>query len=88
MVTAGPVILAVSAKLPAQTLPELIALAKEKPGQLNYAIGGTRGSAPFLLMEQIKRATAIEWLTRRYREDSSAGATPQCGRSCKPCARR
>ena len=36
----GPVVLAVTAKLPVNSLLELLALAKEKPGQLYYASAG------------------------------------------------
>jgi len=36
----GPVVLAVNSKLPVDSLKELIALAKEKPGELNYASAG------------------------------------------------
>jgi len=36
----GPVVLAVTAKLPVNSLQELLALAKEKPGQLYYASAG------------------------------------------------
>lgn len=36
----GPVVLAVNAKLPVNSLKDLIALAREKPGQLNYASAG------------------------------------------------
>lgn len=36
----GPVVLAVTAKLPVHSLQELLALAKEKPGQLYYASAG------------------------------------------------
>src|SRR5262245_16758006 len=36
----GPVALCVNAKLPVSTLADLIALAKSKPGELNYATAG------------------------------------------------
>ncbi len=36
----GPVVLAVTAKLPVSSLQELLALAREKPGQLHYASAG------------------------------------------------
>jgi len=58
LVSGGPLMLAVNPKLPARTLGELVALAKAKPGELNYAIGGSRGFS-FVLMEQMKRATGI-----------------------------
>jgi len=37
---AGPVVLVVNSKLPVHTVKELLALAKEKPGQLHYVSGG------------------------------------------------
>jgi len=37
---AGPVVLVVNSKLPVNTVKELLALAKEKPGQLHYVSGG------------------------------------------------
>jgi tripartite-type tricarboxylate transporter receptor subunit TctC len=40
MLGTGPVALAVNAALPANSVKELIALAKQKPGQLHYASGG------------------------------------------------
>lgn len=58
LISGGPLILAVNAQLPVQTIGELIALAKAKPGELNYGIGGARGVAT-VVMEQIKRATGI-----------------------------
>lgn len=51
-------ILAVNPQLPVRTIGELVALAKAKPGELNYGIGGLRGAAT-VVMEQIKRATGI-----------------------------
>src|SRR5205807_807537 len=37
---AGPVVIAVTSKLPVNSVKELIALAKEKTGELNYATAG------------------------------------------------
>ena len=59
LVSGGPLILAVNPQLPVRTIAELIALAKAKPGELNYGIGGSRGSST-VAVEQIKRATGID----------------------------
>ena len=58
LISGGPMMLAVNPKLPARTLGELIVLAKAKPGELNYGVGGARGTAT-VVMEQFKRATGI-----------------------------
>lgn len=42
---AGPYILGVRAALGPKTLEEFIAFAKERPGEINYASGGTGGNA-------------------------------------------
>lgn len=70
LISGGPLILAVNAQLPVQTLGELIALAKAKPGELNYGIGGARGVAT-VVMEQIKHATGINVVGVPYK---AAGA--------------
>jgi tripartite-type tricarboxylate transporter receptor subunit TctC len=56
---AGPVVIAVSAKLPVSSLPELLALAKAKPGSLNYATAGV-GSFQHLASELFKRQAGLE----------------------------
>ena len=43
MVTTQPYMLVVHPSLPVQTAPELVALLKAKPGQINYASSGTGG---------------------------------------------
>ena len=49
----APYLLVVHPSLPVKSLKELIALAKQHPGQLNYASGGT-GTGPHLAMEVLK----------------------------------
>jgi tripartite-type tricarboxylate transporter receptor subunit TctC len=70
LVSGGPMMLAVNPKLPARTLGELIALAKAKPGEINYGIGGSRGTAT-VVMEQFKRAAGINLVGVPYK---AAGA--------------
>ena len=54
----GTNVLVVNPALPARTLPELIALAKAKPGQINYASTGVAGMHHFG-GEMFKRAAGI-----------------------------
>ena len=53
-----PVVLVVHPSLPVKSVKELIALAKARPGQLNYASGGT-GSAQHLPMEMLRVESGI-----------------------------
>jgi len=57
--TDAPNILAVYPQLPAKTVQELIALARAKPGQLNYA-SGSPGSASHLGAELLKSMAGID----------------------------
>ena len=52
-------VLVVHPAVPAQTLREFIALAKEKQGQLNYAHAGV-GSSPHMSMELLKHMAGID----------------------------
>ncbi|MDB5929981.1 MAG: hypothetical protein JWR60_1688 [Polaromonas sp.] len=61
-----PNVLVVNAAVPAQTLKELIALAKAKPGQLSYGSGGN-GSAAHTTMEYLKMQTGSSFLHIPYR---------------------
>jgi tripartite-type tricarboxylate transporter receptor subunit TctC len=54
----APYILTVHPTLPAKSMKELIALAKARPGELNYGSGGT-GTGPQLAMELWKQKVGV-----------------------------
>lgn len=58
LVAEGPFILVVHPSLPARSVQELIALARRRPGELNYASAGL-GGLPHLAGELFKSTTAI-----------------------------
>lgn len=62
--------LVVHPSLPVRTVKELIAFAKARPGQLNYASGGV-GSAQHIPMEMLKSMTGINVVHVAYK-----GLTP------------
>ncbi|HWN50205.1 MAG TPA: tripartite tricarboxylate transporter substrate-binding protein, partial [Xanthobacteraceae bacterium] len=66
-----PLIMTVTAMLPAQSVAEVIALAKARPGQLTFASAGT-GGAPHLAGELFKTLTAIDLLHVPYRGSGPA----------------
>src|SRR5438128_9311335 len=55
----GPVVLAVTANLPVNSLKDLLALAREKPGQLNYASAGV-GSFQHLASSLFKLQSGLD----------------------------
>jgi tripartite-type tricarboxylate transporter receptor subunit TctC len=59
LISRFPFYLCVPASLPVKSVAELIALAKQKPGQLNYASNGN-GTIGHIAMEMVKRATGAE----------------------------
>ena len=61
-----PMVFAVGAKVPAATLPEFVALARAKPGVLNYGSAGN-GSAGHLAFEMLKTAAAIDVMHVPYK---------------------
>ena len=54
-----PHIIAASASFPANSVADLVALAKKDPGKINYASAGL-GSYPHLDMERLQRAAGIQ----------------------------
>jgi tripartite-type tricarboxylate transporter receptor subunit TctC len=67
----SPFILVVHPSVPAKTLAELIALAKAKPGGLNYASSGI-GTPPHLAGELFKAMAGVDIVHVPFREANSA----------------
>lgn len=70
LMAAAPFILAVNPAVPATSVPELVAYAKARPGQLRYGSGGN-GSPPHLSMEIFRSLTGIDVVHVPYK-----GVTP------------
>jgi tripartite-type tricarboxylate transporter receptor subunit TctC len=66
-----PNVLAVNPKVNAKTLAELIALARSKPGRLNYGSGGN-GSAAHIAMEYLKLKSGTFMVHVPYRGTAPA----------------
>ena len=60
-VTSSPILVVVNAKVAANDVRELIALAKQSPGKLSYGSGGP-GTAPHLAGEMFKRLAGVDIL--------------------------
>ena len=67
----SPFVLVVHPSVPAKTVQELIALAKSKPGQLNYASSGI-GTPPHLAGELFRAMAGIDIVHVPFREANSA----------------
>jgi tripartite-type tricarboxylate transporter receptor subunit TctC len=61
-----PQVLVAHPSVPAKSLAELVALAKQRPGELNYASAGL-GTAPHLAMELLKSMAGIDLRHVPYR---------------------
>jgi len=66
MIASGPIVLTVNATLEAKSVNELIALAKSKPGQLQYASAGV-GTLTHLSAELFKLAAGVDMLHVPFR---------------------
>ena len=65
-VTSSAILVVANAKVPANNLQELIALAKKEPGKLSYGSAGN-GTAPHLAGEMFKAAAGVNILHVPYR---------------------
>ena len=68
-----PFVLLVNSSIPARTVRDLVTLAKEKPGQLNFGSAGTGTSAHFA-GEMFKSLTAIDIVHVPYKGNAPAVA--------------
>jgi tripartite-type tricarboxylate transporter receptor subunit TctC len=74
-----PLIMTVTASLPAHSVADVVALAKARPGMLAFASAGT-GGAPHLAGELFKHAAAIDLLHVPYRGSGPAAVDLIAGR--------
>ena len=68
----------VNPRIPARTLPEFVALAKARPGELNFASGGV-GSSNHVDVELFKAATGIDLMHVPYNGPSAGIAAVASG---------
>ena len=73
MTTAYPYILVVNAELPAKSLQEFVALAKSKPGAMNYGSTGV-GAANHLVAELFNSKAGLKMTHIPYRGTAVAVA--------------
>ena len=71
LVSRGAIVAAVNAELPAHTLQEFIALAKQSPGKLSYASAGS-GTPPHLAAELFKSIAGVDLLHVPYKGGAPA----------------
>lgn len=69
----------VPSDLPAKTLPEFVALAKARPGQLNYGSSGN-GGVTHIAAEQFKRAAGVDIVHVPYKGSGPAMTDVAAGR--------
>jgi tripartite-type tricarboxylate transporter receptor subunit TctC len=78
VLSASPYVLVVNPSVSATTLAELVALAKARPGALNYASGGS-GTGPQLAMELLKQRTGTNIVHIPYKGAGPAMADVMSG---------
>jgi tripartite-type tricarboxylate transporter receptor subunit TctC len=71
LVAITPYLLVVNPQVPANTLADLVALARNQPGKLNYASAGN-GSTTHLAMEMLKDAAKIDLVHIPYKGNAPA----------------
>lgn len=67
----NPLLGVVHPSTPIRSIKELIALAKARPGQLNFATGG-QGSSPHMSVELLKLMAGVDMVPVHYKGDGAA----------------
>jgi tripartite-type tricarboxylate transporter receptor subunit TctC len=67
----NPLLMVVNPSVPVKSLNDVIALAKSRPGQLNFATGGI-GSSPHMSMELFKSTVKLDMVPIHYKGDGAA----------------
>lgn len=67
----NPLLMVTHPSMPVKSFKDLVALAKARPGQINFATGGI-GSSPHMSMELIKSMTKIDMVPVHYKGDGAA----------------
>lgn len=70
-ITLGPLVFVVNADSPIRTVPDLIAAARARPGELNFGSGGS-GGVPHLAFEVWKRQARVDIVHVPYRGSAPA----------------
>jgi tripartite-type tricarboxylate transporter receptor subunit TctC len=71
LIATGPAVIAVHPSIPAKTLKDLVALAKARPGQLNFGSAGV-GTSPHLAGEIFKQVTHTSIVHVPYKGNAEA----------------
>lgn len=71
LVAQNPLLVVTHPSLGANSIKELIAIARSRPGDINFATGGS-GSSPHMSMELLKNAAKINMVPIHYKGDSAA----------------
>ena len=71
LIATGPAVIAVHPSIPANSVKDLVALAKARPGQLNYGTPGV-GTSPHLAGELFKLVTATNIVHVPYKGNAEA----------------
>jgi len=78
LLTTAPMLLAVHPSLPAKSVKEFIALAKARPGKLNYGTGGS-GSSAHIITELFKTMARVDLVHVSYKGTAQAATDLMAG---------
>jgi len=67
----NPLLVVVNPSMPVNSMNDLIALARARPGQINFATGGI-GSSPHMSMELLKSTLKLDMVPIHYKGDGAA----------------